>query len=160
MDQLLSMATSIGYRIPVSQARLKLRSESTTDSSRNWSSSTGADPGCILFPLGVSHTSGDSQPEHGSVECTWTHPCCWWSLPQSWYSWYGHADKQHILSKYLYVIGLYWYVPRLNEFIQQHYLWSLTRGVIWVSPQHDLTDLVQNAVSLLKIPLSLFAHLE
>ena len=37
MDRRLSMTTSVGYRIPVSQARLKLRSESATDSTRNWS---------------------------------------------------------------------------------------------------------------------------
>ena len=29
-----------------------------------------------------------------------------------------------------YVLGLYWYVLRMNEYIQEYYLWSLTRCVI------------------------------
>jgi hypothetical protein len=39
------------------------------------------------------------------------------------------------------------------------YLRSLTRGVIRITPQDDLPDLVQNAVCLLKNPLPLFACL-
>jgi hypothetical protein len=41
------------------------------------------------------------------------------------------------------------------------YLWSLTRGVIRITPQDDLRllDLLQNAVCLLKFPLPLFACL-
>jgi hypothetical protein len=39
------------------------------------------------------------------------------------------------------------------------YLRSLTRGVIRIAPQDDLSDLVQNAVRLLKIPLLLFPSL-
>jgi hypothetical protein len=50
-------------------------------------------------------------------------------------------QNKHILSMYPYVLGLYWYVPRMNEYIQEYYLWSLTRCVIWVSPQHNLLDL-------------------
>ena len=42
----------------------------------------------------------------------------------------GVLTNKHILSMYLYVLSLYWYVPRMNEYIQQHYLWSLTTGVI------------------------------
>ena len=160
MDRRLSMATSIGYLIPVSQARLKLRSESATDSTGNWSSSTSADPGCMLISL-------------RSVSYVWRYPARAWKrrmhmntslllvrfatvlIFSIWACW----QNKHKLSLYLYVLGLYWYVPMMNEYIQEHYLWSLTRCVIWVSPRHDLTDLVQNAVSLLKIPLSLFACL-
>ena len=58
-----------------------------------------------------------------------------------------------------YVLGLYCNVPRMNEYIQEHYLWSLTRCVVRVSPQHDLSDLMQSSVSLLEIPLSLLACL-
>ncbi len=36
------------------------------------------------------------------------------------------------------------------------YLWCLARSVDWVAPQHDLTDLMHNAVSFLEIPLALF----
>jgi hypothetical protein len=39
------------------------------------------------------------------------------------------------------------------------YLRSLTSCVIGITPQDDLPDLVQNAVSLLKIPLALFTSL-
>jgi hypothetical protein len=39
------------------------------------------------------------------------------------------------------------------------YLRSLTRCVIEITPQDDLPDTVQNAVSLLKIPLAVFASL-
>ena len=49
----------------------------------------------------------------------------------------GVLTNQHKLSMYLYVLSLHWYVPSMNEYIHEHYLWSLTRGVIWVSPQHN-----------------------
>ncbi len=39
------------------------------------------------------------------------------------------------------------------------YLRSLTRGVIRIAPEDDLLDLVQNAVRLLGIPLTLFPSL-
>jgi O-antigen ligase len=39
------------------------------------------------------------------------------------------------------------------------YLWCLARSVVRVAPQHDLTDLMQNAVSFLEIPLALFTCL-
>ena len=97
MDQLLSMATSVGYWIPVSQARLKLLSESTTDSTINWSSSTSWDPGCILISL-------------RSVSYVWRYPARAWKRRMHmdtslllvrfatvlifWHIGYGRADKQ------------------------------------------------------------------
>jgi hypothetical protein len=36
------------------------------------------------------------------------------------------------------------------------YLWCLAQSVVRVAPQHDLTDLMDNAVSFLEIPLALF----
>ncbi len=39
------------------------------------------------------------------------------------------------------------------------FLGSLARSVVRIAPQHDFTDLVQNAVSFLEIPLALFTCL-
>jgi hypothetical protein len=49
----------------------------------------------------------------------------------------------------------YWYIPVHTP----TYLGCLARCVIRIAPQHNFSDLVQNAVRLFEIPLALFACL-
>ena len=73
---------------------------------------------------------------------------------------FDHASDTYCPREYMDCPSLFRIVAECIQYLCISYigtnLWGLTRGVIRISPQDDLQDLVQNAVRLLEIPLRLF----
>ncbi len=117
-----------------------------------------------LIVLQRASTSMKTQDTHKNILVVWQVGHCFYVFDMGILEKHSYRLKISTTGN---VRGTNVYIHSMNMYerctdVYMHictYLWSLTRGVIRVSPKHYFADLVQNAMGLFKIPLGLFPGL-